>query len=144
MINMPTTIYQTLRFRNTSAAELFAIYASSKRHATAVEASASIGGVGERFWVFHPQAVRGLMLHLSENKLVVQSWRSKVFKKSDPDSIVVLAFADTKNGGQITLTHANLPSRLVAHTARGWNEMYWASWRRYLADEKRQAVGLQR
>lgn len=42
--------------------------------------------------------------------MIVQSWRAKPWKKSDPDSILILLFHKTGRGGQIELIHTGMPN----------------------------------
>ncbi len=40
--------------------------------------------------------------------MIVQSWRAKPWKKSDPDSILILLLHKTGRGGQIELIQAGI------------------------------------
>jgi hypothetical protein len=41
--------------------------------------------------------------------MIVQSWRAKPWKKSDPDSILILFLHKADRGGQIELIHVGMP-----------------------------------
>ena len=41
--------------------------------------------------------------------MIVQSWRAKPWKKSDPDPILILLLHKTGRGGQIELSHVGMP-----------------------------------
>lgn len=42
-------------------------------------------------------------------KIITQAWPATHWKKSDPDSILILIFSKPPGGGQIDLVHANVP-----------------------------------
>ena len=75
-----------------------------------------------------------VMLAVVPGKLIVQRWRSVHFKKTDPDSILVLQFIqDGNRGGRIDLVHINVPGQDHAGVTKGWPTHYWKPLRRYLA-----------
>lgn len=130
---MAIVIKQHVRFKGISAADLYEIYTDGGRHAAAVGAPATIRPeVGSEFAVFGPDGVKGRILYLDPGRIVVQSWRSNQFTRSDPDSILTLVFSHTEFGGRIDLHHVNVPAGLIANTSRGWREMYWVPWRAYV------------
>jgi activator of HSP90 ATPase len=134
---MPIVIKQQVRFKGISAAELFDIYTDPERHGAAVGAPATISpSVGSDFSVFGPEGLKGRMLYLDHGRIVVQSWRSNAFTRSDPDSIVTLVFTPTEAGSRIDLCHANVPARLTKNTSDGWREMYWRPWRDYVRRQR--------
>jgi len=105
----------------------------SEKHGAAVKSTASTSHeVGGRFWVFGKNGLKGKNLHIVPKKMVVQTWRSNLFSKSDPDSILTLMFTDTNDGAQIDLFHVNVPDNLYENTNNGWKRMYWPSWREYV------------
>ena len=65
------------------------------------------------------------MLLVVSKRLIVQTWRSGKFRKSDPDSLLILAFTDTAGGGQIDLTHIGVPKHDLRGVQRGWPQHYW-------------------
>jgi hypothetical protein len=130
---VPVALKQIVKFRGTSSVELFDIYMDASRHGAALGAPVSVSRqVGSEFAAFGKDGIKGAMLHIVPKRLIVQSWRSNVFEKGDPDSIVTLAFSDVGDTGQIDLFHANIPVRLYENTNVGWKTMYWARWREYL------------
>ncbi len=129
---MPKTIHQSVEFR-ASPEELFDIYMDSKKHAAAVGAPASIGRrAGGTFWVFGRNAVRGRTLLIVPKRLVVQTWRAQLWKRSDLDSVLTLAFHKHGRGARIELVQALVPDRLFDIIDAGWWTRYWEPWREYL------------
>jgi activator of HSP90 ATPase len=129
---MAKTIVQSTRYRASPAA-LFELYADSKKHSAVIGARAVVSRrAGGRFSAFNGGLV-GRNLLVSPGRLIVQTWRSKGWKKSDPDSILVLAFGDAPGGGRVDMVHANVPDRDSATIRSGWVKHYWKPWRVYLA-----------
>jgi uncharacterized protein YndB with AHSA1/START domain len=130
---VPIALKQRVKFRKTSAADLFDIYMDSGRHSEAIGAPVSVRRKpGSAFAAFGRNGIKGKTLHVVPGQLVVQTWRSNAFVGSDPDSIVALVFSDTDGGGQIDLVHVNIPTRLFENTNVGWKSMYWRRWHEYL------------
>jgi activator of HSP90 ATPase len=112
---------------------LFQIYLSSREHGAAIGSTAKVSRrAGGPFTAFRGM-LRGRMLAILPRHLIVQTWRGSDWKKSEPDSILVLAFSKATRGGRITLVHANVPERHQAAIRKGWQTYYWRPWRRYLS-----------
>ncbi len=128
---MADMIQQKISF-TASPATLFNIYLDSKKHGAAIEDKVSISRkVGSRFTAFGGM-VRGRTLMIVPDRLIVQSWRAKSWKKNDPDSVLILRFNPTKNGGRITLLQVNVPTHAYRNITNGWRKHYWAPWKAYL------------
>ncbi len=128
---MSKTIQQAVTFR-ASPERLYDIYMDARKHAAAINARASIERkVGGRFSAFDGM-LRGRNLVLVPGRLIVQTWRGADWKKSEPDSVLVLAFARAPGGARLTLVHANIPDRYASGIRRGWPKYYWKPWRAYL------------
>jgi activator of HSP90 ATPase len=80
-------------------------------------------------------ALSGRTLMTVPDRLIVQAWRSINFKKSDPDSILVLIFKPRGKQGRIDLVHANVADQDAEGVRKGWKKYYWTPWRRYLTDK---------
>jgi hypothetical protein len=65
--------------------------------------------------------------------MIVQAWRARNWKASDPDSILVLCFGKAPGGGRIDLVHVNVPAHDHKGVTQGWPKFYWTPWKRYLA-----------
>jgi hypothetical protein len=57
----------------------------------------------------------GKDLLIVPKKMIVQSWRSSAWKKTDSDSILILNFSKTASGARVDLVQAKVPRT----TARG-------------------------
>ena len=128
---MAKTIQQTVTFK-ANAAKLYALYADSQLHSAATGQKASVGAAGGKFSAFGGM-IAGKILHTEKNRTIVQTWRSKGWKKTDPDSILILTFENTKAGGRVSMVHANVVDHDAKDVTAGWKNFYWDSWRKYLA-----------
>ncbi len=128
---MTPAIQQRVRF-NVPPARLFKLYMDSKQHSAATRAKAVVSGrVGGKFSAFDG-TISGKFLAIAPNRMIVQSWRSKHWKETDLDSILVLTFSEIRRGGQIDLVHVNVPAHDHDGVTRGWEKYYWKPWRGYL------------
>ena len=134
---MAKTIQQSVTFK-AKASKLYAMYADSKMHSAATGQKASVGTAGGRISAYGGM-ISGTMLHTVKNKSIVQTWRAKNWKKSDPDSILILNFEDTKTGGRVSMVQANLSDAAAKSVTAGWKSFYWDPWRKYLADAAKPA-----
>lgn len=128
---MTPAIQQRVRF-NVPPARLFKLYMDSKQHSVATRAKAAVSQrVGGIFSAFDG-TIAGRLLAIVPNRMIVQSWRSKHWKETDPDSILVLSFSETRRGTRIDLVHVNVPAHDHEGVTRGWEKYYWKPWRSYL------------
>ena len=134
-----STFQQRVTFTGRTPEELYAIYLDSERHAMALGAEAWIEPkVGGRFEIFGKGAVNGTNLFLDPGRMIVQTWRGAVWRKNDPDSIVVLTFERTDRGASIHLVQTNVPDAAGERVnAKAWNNMYWGPWKANLSSTKR-------
>jgi uncharacterized protein YndB with AHSA1/START domain len=133
---MTPTIQQSVRFAG-SPEQLFELYVDSAKHSAATGAPARVSRrAGARFTAF-AGALRGRNLLVLPNRRIVQAWRSTAFKRSDPDSIVVLEFRKVAGGCQVDLAHVNVPPEDHKGVCKGWPKFYWKPWKSYLATHKR-------
>ena len=131
---MSETIVQSVYFAATPA-RLYSIYLNEKKHAAAMNAPASIKPkVGGTFSAFN--MLSGKFLELQKNKLIVQTWRSKSWKKSERDSILIMRFEKYRKGARIELVHAHVPDYDYPDIQSGWEKYYWIPLRTYLKDGK--------
>lgn len=128
---MTPAIQQSVEF-GASPETLYEMYMDSKQHSQATGAPARISRrVGAAFTAFGGQLV-GKNLLLVPGKMIVQTWRSTGWKKSDPDSILVMQFSKTKTGTRVDLVHVNVPEHDHQGVTGGWRQYYWEPWRVYL------------
>lgn len=124
-------IHQSVRFPAT-ARQLYDLYMNPKKHSAFSGAKVTISArTGSPFRAFDGQ-LSGVILFTIPGKLIVQRWRSTQFYKTDPDSILILAFAQDGQQGRIDLTHVNVPPQDNAGVIRGWRQYYWTPMRAYL------------
>lgn len=112
---------------------LYELYMDSKKHAQATGAPAKLSRrVGGAFTAFGGM-LEGKNLLLNPNKMIVQTWRATQWKKSDPDSILVIQFSKTKTGSRVDLVHVGVPVHDHKGVTDGWEHYYWQPWRYHLA-----------
>lgn len=132
---MLRTITQSVIFNKCSPSALFEIYMDSQKHAAAIGSKAKIENrVGGSFSAFG--MLKGKFLALDKNKMIVQTWRSRHWKKEDPASILVLKFESVPGGAKIHLTHTCIPEHDYADIQKGWPHYYWKPWKKYLSKNK--------
>jgi activator of HSP90 ATPase len=127
---MNKIIEQTIKFANTTAAELFDIYVNPQKHSifhggaeTKMSAIA-----GDSFSLLNGN-LNGKNLLVVRNRMIVQSWRGNVWEENDLDSILTLVFSNTKTGAQIYMTHSCTPKQFKEL----WKQVYWDPIREFLA-----------
>jgi hypothetical protein len=67
--------------------------------------------------------------------MIVQTWRSSEWKKSDPDSILVASFEKVEGGAKVDLVHVGVPEYDHAGVTQGWIKYYWEPWKAYLSSK---------
>ena len=70
-------------------------------------------------------------------RMIVQTWRGSNWKRSDPDSILVLTFARARGGARLMTVHANVPDANAKSITRGWHAYSWRPWKAYLRKKGR-------
>lgn len=128
---MTTVIQQRVRLRASPEA-LWDSYLDSKRHAALTGRKVIISRkAGTKFSAFAGM-IRGRNLLVIPKRMIVQAWRAKHWKATDPDSILVLSFRKVRGGGQIDLVHVNVPGHDYQGVKKGWSTYYWKPWKSYL------------
>ena len=115
------------------AAQIFDTFLDANAHGTVVGSKVSITRREGDRWKAFDGMLPGRNLRIVPERLIVQSWRSSGWKKDDDDSILVLAFSDTPEGGRIELTHVNVPTHDHRGVTEGWEKYYWRPWKKRLA-----------
>jgi activator of HSP90 ATPase len=129
-------IRQSVRF-NASPESLFDAFLDSRKHAAIVGSKVAISKkIGGKFTAFNG-ILSGKNLLVVRKKLVVQSWRSRSWNKTDPDSILILMFSKSGIGARIDLVHVNVPKHDLQGVTLGWQKYYWKPWREYLKRSRR-------
>ena len=121
---------------------LYKFYMDEKIHSEITGEKAKIGEkAGENFSAFRGQ-IKGKVLHLKRNKLIVQTWRYKNWEKSDMDSIVTLTFNENEDGStRISLFQSNIPEDHLDAVKQGWNDYYWKPWKKYIKNSSGKVSG---
>lgn len=116
-----------------TARELYAMYLSPKGHGAITGGKVQIGSrPGSSFRAFGG-ALRGRMLQTVPGRQIVQSWRSTAFRKSDPDSTLIIRFTPKGKQARVDLVHVNVPDHDYAGVNKGWKSYYWKPWRKVLS-----------
>ena len=132
---MPT-VEQSARF-SASARELYDLYLDPKRHGEFTGGAVAISDKpGSEFSAFDGQ-LTGTTLAAVPGKLIVQRWRSRHWKPTDSDSVLVLIFSQQGRRGRIDIVHANVPKHDHAGVTRGWKKYYWDPLRAYLKRQRK-------
>lgn len=119
------------------AETLFELYLDPAAHQAITGTPVDIGDErGCKFKAFDG-ALTGTILEVVKPRLIIQSWRSNVFRAEDPDSTLILSFTSETDQGRIDLIHLDVPDYDYEGVTQGWEKYYWAPWRAYLASRKR-------
>ena len=130
---MSKTIVQKILFKNTSPGTLYELYVDSKKHAIATGAPARIAAKEGGNFSAHNNWIKGKILQLIKNKLIVQSWRGADWLKETVDSTFVLFLEQKGKHTVVYATHANVPDSNYDAINKGWHQHYWEPWKKYLA-----------
>ncbi|MBI4207597.1 MAG: SRPBCC domain-containing protein [Betaproteobacteria bacterium] len=128
MINV---IQRSVTFRAVPAV-LFELYLDAEKHSLVTGSKAVISKLpGRRFTAFDG-VLSGRNLLIVPRRMIVQSWRSRSWKKTDADSVLMLFFSKIPSGGCVDLVHVNVPDHDYKGVSEGWEKYYWQPWREYL------------
>jgi activator of HSP90 ATPase len=119
------------------AAELYSMYMSSEAHSEITGAPAKISEESDSPFEAFGGLLVGKTLQVVKHRLIVQSWRSVNFRKSDPDSTLIISFTPEDDDGRIDLVHLHVPDSDFQGISGGWDSRYFAPWLTYL--QSRQA-----
>ncbi len=130
---MPRRVIKQSVVLSAPAESLYAMYMDPARHAEITGGKAVISArPGSKFLAFDG-TLCGTTLAVVAPRLIVQSWRSKKFHASDPDSTLILAFVPLGTEGRIDLVHLDVPKHDYDGVNEGWELYYWTPWRAFLA-----------
>jgi activator of HSP90 ATPase len=136
---MTPVIEQTASFARVAPADLYELFMDSAKHSAATgmpaKASRKVGGK----WSAFGGMILGKTLALVPDRMIVQAWRSSAWKKTDPDSVLVVRLEKTRNGAAVHLAHVGVPRYDHKGVTQGWIKYYWQPWRKYLKGRKRRA-----
>jgi activator of HSP90 ATPase len=134
---MMPVIHSRATFHNAAPARLYELFLDSVKHTAATGGPAKISRKGGGKWSAFGGMILGRNLLLIPNRMIVQTWRSSAWKKSDPDSILVVSFEKSAdNGGQVELFHMGVPEYDHEGVTKGWMKYYWEPWKEYLKERR--------
>lgn len=108
-----------------SPAEVYRAWVDARTHSAVTGSKAtSQARVGGRHSAYDGY-IHGWHFVLEPGRKVVQSWRTTDFAAADPDSVLELRFARTREGTKVTLVHKDVPAGQGEGYAQGWTEYYF-------------------
>lgn len=129
---MRSTIYKTVVLPAT-AADLYQMYMDPVVHSALTGAPARISEESGSAFEAFGGLLKGRTLQVVKPRLIVQSWRSVNFADTDPDSTLIILFADEDgDSGRIDLIHLDVPESDYQGVSGGWESRYFAPWLKYL------------
>lgn len=135
---MMPVIRSSAVFENATPAKLYSFFMDSAKHTAATGMPAKISKKVGGSWSAFGRMILGKNLVLIPNRRIVQTWRASHWKKSDPDSILVVSFEKAAGGGaQVVLDHVGVPHYDQKGVTEGWVKYYWEPWKAYLSKRKR-------
>jgi len=114
-----------------SAESIYNAWLNSQEHALMTNSESAVASheVGAAYKA-HGEHIWGKNIELVPNKKIVQTWRTKGFKETDPDSLLEVQFEDNGATTKLTLTHSEVPDQEV-HAESGWTEHYFKPMTKY-------------
>jgi activator of HSP90 ATPase len=76
----------------------------------------------------------GYMLHLSENKRMVQAWRHDDFPEG-MYTIVIFDFESTETGSRVSFNHTGVPEEASGWLTETWRKDFWEPLTEHLSDK---------
>lgn len=129
------TIIQRVKFKASPAA-LFEMYLDSKKHSQISKHKAVLSRKTGGSYSAYGGYIHGKNQLIVPNRMIVQTWRAKDWKKSDKDSVLILDFQGKGNAGEVLMIHANVPDNQAKGLSHGWNEFYWKPWKKFIGKSK--------
>lgn len=129
---MPKTISHKVTFKNTKPKALYELYMNSKKHSKTTGAPAKMSKKEGGEFSVHDNYITGKNLKLIENQFIMQTWRTKEWAETEPDSIFII---NLEKKGKNTILHAihmNVPDQFADSIDKGWYAHYWEPWKLYL------------
>jgi activator of HSP90 ATPase len=106
---MSRTISEVIDFDVGTPQEIYNLYMDSQKQSDVSGSDVNIGQkAGDRFTALNGM-IKGTNLYIIPNRMIIQSWRSLLWKKDVLDAVVTIIFNKHENRTQINLINANLP-----------------------------------
>jgi activator of HSP90 ATPase len=135
---MMPVIHSGAIYQNATPARLYSFFMDSAKHTAATGMPAKISPKVGGKWSAFGGMISGRNLVLIPNRMIVQTWHSSAWKKSDPDSILIVSFEKSASGGaQVELVHVGVPAYDHDGVTKGWPKYYWEPWKAYLSADAR-------
>ncbi|HTD02199.1 SRPBCC family protein [Undibacterium sp.] len=129
---MSSTIHLEVSFP-ASPQRVYQALTDSRQFAELTGAPADIGsGAGAAFSCFGGM-ITGRHIELVPNQRIVQAWRVAKWEEGVYSIVRFQLSAQGKAETRLVFDHTGFPTEHVEHLASGWQEMYWAKLRQYLA-----------
>jgi hypothetical protein len=126
----------TTQFSGVAPERIYEIYVDAGQHALATGQPATIDAREGGEFSAYGGYLTGKFIRLRAGRLIVQYWRSKHFKDSDPDAILSIAFRRNEyEQAETELVLTNVPDDVSRHDNSSWNQFYWEPFREYLRGE---------
>jgi activator of HSP90 ATPase len=74
--------------------------------------------------------ITGKNIELTNNKRIVQSWRTSEFEENDEDSKLLIELRATDEGTELTIIHTNIPQGQTQYK-KGWLDHYFTPMKEY-------------
>ncbi len=133
---MPKNIIQKQAF-NTTPNKLYNFYMNEKLHTEITREKTIISKEIGSTMSAGGKYIKGKILHLKPNKMIVQTWRASDWTKEDMDSILILTFTINEDEtASMTMSHSNVPDDKFEELKKGWKEHYWSKWKKYIKDKE--------
>lgn len=129
---MAKTINQKVTF-DADSKKLYKMYMDEKLHSEITGDKAKVSKETGSAFAAGGKYIKGKMLYLKPNKMIVQTWRGSDWDKADLDSVLVLTFTELEGGKtELGMVHANVPDRFAEEIKKGWKTYYWNNWKKFL------------
>jgi activator of HSP90 ATPase len=119
-----------------TAKKLYDSWLNSTAHSDFTGKKAVIDGkVGGKFKIRNGY-ITGSNLVLQPYGRIVQSWRTKEFPQSAPDSRLEILFEKHNSGTKVTFIHTQLPNGEEKKYEKGWKDQYLKPMKKFFKKSK--------
>ena len=119
---------------NASPLEIYNAWLNSDSHSEMTGAVAKMSDLPGKEFSAWDGYISGKNLKLEPGKLIVQSWRTTEFRKSEEDSEIEVTFEAENEGTLLTLKHTNIPDAQSGYKD-GWKDYYFVNMKKYFSDK---------
>ena len=119
-----------------SAKRIFDAWLNSEQHSKFTGEKAKISPRTGTSFTAGGGYISGTNLFIQPYGRIVQSWRSKDFPDSSPDSKLELLFEKVEKGTKLTLIHSKIPEGQLKKYEKGWKKLYLKPMKEYFKNHK--------